>query len=188
MQETSPTLLERLRQPHDQEAWGRFVRLYTPLLMEWARRLGLQEADASDLLQEVFGVLITALPQFRYNPDQSFRAWLSVVLRNKWLNQGRGRKPVQAETTDLNQVTFRESDGGLPFDELEYRSCLRQRALEICQREFQPVTWQAFWRTVIEGDTPSEVATELGITANAVYLARGRVLKRLREDLEGFLD
>jgi RNA polymerase sigma-70 factor (ECF subfamily) len=75
MNSTSVSLLERLRQPAAPEDWGRFVQLYTPLLYYWACRLGLQEQDAADLVQEVFTTLVQKLPEFAYEPDRSFRGW-----------------------------------------------------------------------------------------------------------------
>src|SRR5262245_44229902 len=84
MLSTSVSLLERLRRPRDAEAWARFVALYTPLLLAWAHRLGLQPADAADLVQDVLVLLFQKLPEFTYDPGKSFRHWLHVVLRNKW--------------------------------------------------------------------------------------------------------
>ncbi len=103
MNTTSPTLLERLRRPDEQDAWGRFVQLYTPLLYTWARHFGLGEADAADLVQEVFTTLVVKLPEFRYEPGKGFRNWLRTVILNKWRDHlrplrrvggvGRGRCP-----------------------------------------------------------------------------------------------
>src|SRR5258707_1223697 len=94
MHTTSPSLLDRLRDSAEQEAWNRFVKLYTPLLFFWARRLGLQDQDAADLVQDVFAVLVQKLPEFTYNRNQGFRRWLHTILNNKWRNQQR-RHPVR---------------------------------------------------------------------------------------------
>src|SRR5437764_4917317 len=91
MHTTSISLLERLRQPGEAEAWARLVELYTPLLFYWARRLGLQEQDAADLVQEVFTTLVRKLPAFAYDRHKSFRNWLRTVLRNKWRQRTRAR-------------------------------------------------------------------------------------------------
>src|SRR4051794_22774844 len=98
MDRTPVSLLERLRQPADQTAWGRFVDLYTPLLYYWARRRGLPSAEAADLVQDVFLVLVQKLPEFRYDRDKSFRNWLRTVMLNKWregLRQRAAQPPVQ---------------------------------------------------------------------------------------------
>jgi RNA polymerase sigma-70 factor (ECF subfamily) len=176
-------LLERLKQPAAQESWTRFVDLYTPLLFYWARRLGLQETDAADLVQEVFAVLVQTLPHFIYKPDQSFRGWLRTVLHNKWRKK-RARLPVTS--AGLSGVT--DPDRAADLGEAEFQQHLTVRALQLMQAEFQPSTWKACWETVVCGRPPVEVARELGISVNAVYLARSRVLRRLRQELEGMLD
>src|SRR5713101_367175 len=86
MTKTPSSLLERLRQPFEPEAWGRFVSLYTPLIYSWGRRVGLQEQDAADLVQEVFVTLLQVLPTFTYDRQQSFRRWLRTITLNKWRN------------------------------------------------------------------------------------------------------
>src|SRR5262245_21842152 len=97
MNTTSPTLLERLRCPAEQGAWGRFLQLYSPLLYHWARHLGLIEADAADLVQDVFTTLVQRLPEFQYDPSKGFRRWLRTVLLNKWRNHLRGRAAAPAD-------------------------------------------------------------------------------------------
>src|SRR5947207_15381474 len=84
MTKTPASLLERLRQPFEPEAWSRFVALYTPLIYSWARRVGLQEPDAADLVQDVFVTLLQVLPTFAYDRRQSFRKWLRTVTLNRW--------------------------------------------------------------------------------------------------------
>jgi RNA polymerase sigma-70 factor (ECF subfamily) len=182
--DTPATLLDRLRQQGDAAAWKQFVQLYTPLLDSWARRLGLQPADAADLVQEIFVVLCRALPQLHYDRRRSFRAWLFTLMRNKWLDWRRRRMPVPVRAVEERT----DADGVAALEEAEYRSHLCARALQLAQREFSPATWKAFWATVVEGRPAVEVAPELGLTPNAVYLARGRVLRRLREELDGLLD
>src|SRR5437867_4389388 len=110
MDTTSPTLLERVRRPDNPEAWRRFVALYTPLLYTWASRLGLQEPDAADLVQDVFTVLLSKLPAFRYDRQKSFRAWLMTVLRNKWRETRRRRAPalLDAREGPLADLVSRE--------------------------------------------------------------------------------
>src|SRR5690348_13054594 len=89
MHTTPVSLLERVRLPGEQQAWGRFVEIYTPLLYYWSRRMGLQESDAADLVQEVFAILVTKLPQFVYDRNKSFRGWLRTILQNKWRDKQR---------------------------------------------------------------------------------------------------
>lgn len=184
MYTTSVSLLERLRQPGAEEAWNRLVELYTPLLYYWAGRLGLQAEDAADLVQEVFTVLVQKLPEFTYDPHKSFRGWLRTIALNKWRDRGRRRAPRPAGQAALEQLAADEE----AFWEAEYRQHLVGRALELMQAEFQPTTWKACWETVVYGRPAAEVARELGLTVDAVYAARSRVLRRLRQQLAGLLD
>ncbi len=187
MYTTSVSLLERLKQPEAHKAWARFVNLYTPLLFYWARRLGLQEPDAADLVQDVFALLVVKLPEFNYKRDQSFRGWLRRVLYNKWRKQkSRPGAPATAGAGLLSGLAG--PDQAADLDEAEFRQQVTVRALQLMQEEFQPATWKACWETAVCGRSAAEVARELGVSVNAVYLARGRVLRRLRQELEGMLD
>jgi RNA polymerase sigma-70 factor (ECF subfamily) len=182
---TSVALLERLRQPAAHDAWQRFVHLYTPLLYHWAGRLGLQQQDAADLVQDVLTILVQKLPEFRYDQQRSFRAWLRTVLLNRWRHGCRRRAPV---TGAAGQPEAAVPD---PLDDLaedEYRTYLVGRALRLLQSEFQPGTWRAFWEFVVDGRPASEVAAGLGMRADSVYVAKSRVLRRLRQELAGLLD
>src|SRR5262245_58801994 len=91
MHTTSTTLLSALRNTDDQAAWERFVRIYTPFIYYWGRKAGLQPADASDLVQEVFALMVRKLPEFRYDTGRSFRGWLRTVTLNKWREKNRRR-------------------------------------------------------------------------------------------------
>jgi RNA polymerase sigma-70 factor (ECF subfamily) len=183
---TPLSLLERLRGPGDPAAWERFVKLYTPLLSHWARRLGLNGAEAADLVQDVLTLLVQKLPVFRYDPAQRFRGWLWTVTRNCCrARQRRGAVPSAAVE---GMAIAAEDDVAETIAEEEYRQYLTRRALELMQAEFQPATWQAFWQCVVEERPAADVARELEMTENAVYLARGRVLRRLRSELAGLLD
>jgi RNA polymerase sigma-70 factor (ECF subfamily) len=183
---TSPSLLERLREPEAPD-WDRFVRLYTPLLYAWVTRLGPAGADADDVVQEVFAALVQQFPTFHYDRTRRFRGWLWGVVRNKVRDYHRASAPVAAG--GLSDVADRP--GGDPADELddrEYQRSVTGQALVLLQSDFEPATWRAFWETAIEGRPAAAVAAELGLTPNAVYLARGRVLRRLRAELAGLLD
>jgi RNA polymerase sigma-70 factor (ECF subfamily) len=186
--ETSISLLERLRQPNNVRDWDRLVELYQPLLLTWAKRAGLQDADAADLVQEVFALLYRKLPEFQYDRTRSFRAWLRTVTLNQW--RSRQRKAfVRSETTPLEALPEPEvEDPAAEFWEAEFNKELAKRALEIMREEFQPSTWKAFWAVVVEGRAPEEVAKELGLSAGAVYAARHRVKTRLKEELAGLMD
>jgi RNA polymerase sigma-70 factor (ECF subfamily) len=177
-----------LRTGVDETAWRRLVQLYTPLLFFWARRCGESEDDASDLVQEVFVILLQTLPTFEYDPERGgFRSWLRTLLLNKL----RDRKRRQAR--DEKALAQHGPEAQLPdiaevFSEAEYRRELSRRALRLMQSEFAPATWKACWETVVEGRPAVEVGRELGITENAVYIARCRVLRRLRQELSGLVD
>lgn len=184
---TPLSLLERIKQPGANEAWERFVRLYTPLLYHWARRLGLDQEDASDLVQDVFALLVRKLPEFSYDPEKRFRGWLWTVLLNSL--RERRRRPGLPVADEAGSALDRceGPDEIASIDEEEYRQYLIQRALQLMQNEFQPTTWKAFWEYVANDRPAAEVADELGVTAGAVYAAKVRVLSRLREELRGLL-
>jgi RNA polymerase sigma-70 factor (ECF subfamily) len=185
---THATLLERVRDPSNQQAWGRFVQLYTPLLYSWASRSGLCEADAADLVQEVFLTLLHKLREFRYDRDGSFRGWLRIVLQNKWRELQRRRIPIPLDAGAAPLADLPDRADGAWLDEAEYRECLVQRALELVQGDFSPATWKAWQEYAIASRPVAEVAQELGMTNHAVYLAKARVLLRLRQELNGLLD
>jgi RNA polymerase sigma-70 factor (ECF subfamily) len=188
MDTTNTSLLQRLKVPVDQRAWSRFVDLYTPLIYSWARGLGLQESDAADLVQEVFALLVEKMPEFAYDRHRSFRAWLRTVTLNKWRDRGRRLAARPTEVTGRQALEAAEARAESSFGEVEYRQHLVARALELMQAEFQPTTWRACWEFVVAGRPAAEVARRLGISENAVHLAKGRVLRRLRRELQGLLD
>jgi RNA polymerase sigma-70 factor (ECF subfamily) len=185
---TPSSLLERLRQPFEPEAWARFVALYAPLIHSWGRRVGLQDQDAADLTQEVFVTLLRVLPTFTYDRHRSFRRWLKTITLNKWRNaRKRPESRVlsgQAEAPERVAVV----DEAEAFWEAEYRQRLAARALQLMRADFQETTWKACWETVAAGRPAAEVAAELGLTVGAVYAAKFRVLDRLRQELHGLLD
>jgi RNA polymerase sigma-70 factor, ECF subfamily len=184
---TSLTLLQRLQSPQDRDAWGRFARLYTPLLYYWCRRAGLQEQDAADLVQEVFVLLVKKLPEFRYDCDGSFRNWLRTVTLNKWRESARRRnvRPV-ADGIDLDLLPANTDEWRL--DETEYRRQLVASALPLIEQEFSTREWQAFRRHAVDGLPAADVAAEMGLRIGTVYAAKSHVLSRLRQELAGFLE
>jgi RNA polymerase sigma-70 factor (ECF subfamily) len=187
MHTTSASLIERLRQPDAHAAWTRFVWLYTPLLYAWAGRLGLSGDDAADLTQEVLTLLVRKLPAFSYDPRQRFRGWLWALTLNCW-RAGRRRKalPMEADPERLAEIAAPQGIDGV--DEAEYRDYLLRRVLHLLQDEFQESTWRAFWDNVVEDQPAAAVAERLGVSVAAVYAAKSRVLRRLRQELHLLLD
>jgi RNA polymerase sigma-70 factor (ECF subfamily) len=180
---TSVSLLERLQQPAETQAWERFVRLYTPLMYRWAVQLGAQHADAADLVQDVLVSLCRVLPNFEYDRQKSFRAWLRTVLTNKWRETHR-RKPRPAAGGEA-LVNVAEPQRGADWTDAEEQAALCRRALGLIRPEFSDSTWGAFAGTFIDGLPVPEICQAYALTPNAVYLARGRVLARLRQELDG---
>lgn len=159
------------------------MRLYSPVLFYWVRRQGVPSDDSADLVQEVFAVLVNKLPTFHYDPRQRFGAWLRTIAVNKCRDYFRRRSARPASTSD--EVDTEVADHVESFTEAEYHRSLARQALQIMQDEFQPATWKACWETVVAGRSAKEVANELGLSVNAVYVAKSRVLRRLREELDG---
>ena len=190
---TSPSLLSRVRAA-EPAAWERFTRLYAPVVYRWARQAGLQPHDASDVMQDVFQSVTTNIAKFeRQANGGGFRGWLWTISRNKIRDHYRRlkRQAQAAGGTDaLNHIQqlpetppSTTSESGV----IEL-SGIHRRALELVRNDFEERTWQAFWRAAVEGDTPADVAADLGISVWAVYKARARVLGRLRQEFEGFSD
>lgn len=187
---TSLSLLDRAR-ANDPEAWRRLVHLYGPLVLHWGRRAGLSAEDAADLAQDVFRSVAVALPRFHHDqPGDTFRGWLHTITRNAIRDQLRREHPAAVGGTDAANRLARIPDPG-PDDSTdtpELRRDLIGRALGLVRPEFEERTWAAFWRTAVEGETPVAVAAELGLKPTSVYQARTRVLRRLREELQGLID
>jgi RNA polymerase sigma-70 factor (ECF subfamily) len=190
MLSTSVTLLERVRQRDDQAAWERFVSLYTPLLYRWAQRAGLGDADAADLVQDVLVVLMNELPGFEYdNARHNFRGWLKTVTINKCRERQRRRALASGVGGDEDFLQSLPDNHALnEFWEVEYRQHLVRKALEVMRSEFEPTTWKACWEHAVNEKTAAEVGRELGMSEAAVYVAKSRVLRRLRQELSGLLD
>lgn len=187
MDKTSASLLERLRRP-DEAAWSRFVDLYTPLLYFWACRMGLQQADAADLVQDIFTILVQKLPEFTYDKSKSFRSWLHTITMNRWRDKMRRKAATLHDAGSVGLEDVVVPDDAEAIWEKEYRDHLVARAAEVMKAEFQPVTWQAFWSLTVEGKSGAEVAAALGMRVNSVYAAKSRVSRRLRQELEGMLE
>jgi len=187
---TRPSLLLRMRDTQDARAWGEFVEIYEPLVYRMARRHGFQDADARELSQEVLLAVSTAIERWNADPARgSFRAWLFRVARNLMINLlTRQRRHAQGVgDTDFQRLLAQqpapESEESAYFD-LEYRRQLFRWAAEQVRDEFRTKTWTAFWKTCIEGQAIREVAAELQLSAGAIYVARSRVMARLRKEIE----
>jgi len=191
VQETSLSLLERLRLSSDSAAWQRLVELYTPYIQGWLRRQNVQPADVEDLTQEVLRSVVNALPNFQHDLRRgAFRRWLRTITVNHLRSFWRSRRPqtlaAEAEQS-LAQLEDPASDLSRLWDEEHDRHVLR-RLLELIQGEFEPATWRAFELVVLQEQTAGEAAAGLGITANAVRIAKSRVLARLRQESDGLID
>ena len=185
MYTTPPSLLERIRNPGEDGAWERFVALYTPFIFGLARKAGADREAAADVVQDVFLLLTRKMADFQYDAQGSFRAWLRTVVQNR-LHEIRRRRRLPAVSADRH-FDREESADVESIEEAEYRRHLLSRALEIMQRDFAPTTWKACWEHVVSGRTAFDVGAELGISEGAVYVAKCRVLQRLREELKGLL-
>lgn len=186
MHSTHPSLLDRLRASADADAWGRFVRLYTPLLFHWCRRLGVADPDAPDVVQDVLLVVFRDLPGFQYDPGRSFRGWLFGVTRNKARDKARKLTPIPAGA-GLDAEPDPTPDPSDRLAEADEARHLAARALALMRDRFEPATWRACWEQVVNDRPAAEVAAELGVTVNAAYLARSRVLRLLRQELAGLV-
>jgi RNA polymerase sigma-70 factor (ECF subfamily) len=183
---TRASLLLRLRDPRDEAAWEEFVRLYAPLVYGYARRQGLQDADAADLTQDVLRAVAGAVGRLEYDPARgSFRNWLFTVVRRKLSNWRRDRKHRPHGSGDAAAQEALEQcpapENGEAGWEDEWPRRLFAWACAQARRGVTAATWQAFWRTTVDGQTVKQVARDLGMSAGAVYLARSRVVARLKE-------
>jgi RNA polymerase sigma-70 factor (ECF subfamily) len=186
---TSRSLLDRVK-ADEAAAWERLVALYAPLVFYWCRRWNLREPDIADIVQDVFQAVFMRVAGFRKEREgDTFRGWLRRITQNKVLDHLRrlGREPPgiggSEAQTRLAQLPFPqapEEDGNA--DEPVERG-LFLRALELIREDFEERTWQAFWRTAVEGESPRDVAEALSMSAGAVRVAKCRVLHRLREEL-----
>jgi RNA polymerase sigma-70 factor (ECF subfamily) len=186
---TSLSLLQRIRNG-DELGWRRVVELYSPLVYYWCRRWGVEGADADDLLQEVFHGAAQGIASFRRDrASVTFRGWLRGITHHKVLAFWRGRdrhpEPPGGSTAlhRLHEIPAPEADSSADPEDGEQTSALFHRALNLLRGEFEPRTWQAFWRVTVDNQSSADVAGELGMTANAVRMAKSRVLRRLREEL-----
>jgi RNA polymerase sigma factor (sigma-70 family) len=185
---TRASLLVRLRDPNDADAWRDFVRLYAAVIYGFARKRGLQDADAADLMQEVLRSVAGAVGRLDYDPGKgTFRGWLYSVTRNKVYNFLESRRRHARGTGDSNAHQRLEEHPGRESEvddwDREYERKAFAWAADRVRPEFQPNTWQAFWLTAVEGQNAKDAGRRLGLTPGAVYVAKSRVLARLKEEV-----
>lgn len=189
---TNPSLLLKIRDHRDHESWTLFVNLYAPPIYRFLKRQGLQDADAADLAQEVFTAVALWIDRLRYDPQRGmFRGWLFAIIRHKLYNHinrlqppdlGSGDPVIQQRLEDEP-----EPEPAVPEDRVwdeEYEMCVLHWAADKVRTDFRDRTWQAFWQTSVEGRPADDVATELSMTTGAVWVAKCRVLKKLRDEIQ----
>lgn len=183
--DTQYSLLARLSDPSDREAWQQFADLYQPVIYRIARGRGFQDADAQDLAQQILMSVAGAIPSWKKTSAQTrFRHWLKKVTKNAALNAlTRGPKETVAASSKLVAIqndVFVDSELEKQIDDEHRREVYRQAA-EIVQRQVQPATWDAFRRSTLLDQSAEEVSEQTGLTVGSVYVARSRVLSKLRE-------
>lgn len=191
---TSPSLLERLRNRADDQAWRRLLNIYEPWLRGWLSRHDLQAADVEDALQDILATISLKLPEFIHNGQPgAFRTWLRAILVNQvryFLRTRRNREARQALLPHTAWLELLEDDNSAMSQQWdqEHDQQLVRRMLARIQPEFNVKTWEVFQMLVIEDHCAADVARQFGITPNSVYVAKSRVLTRLREELKGLVD
>ncbi len=186
----SARLLDGL-QRNQGEAWARMAKRFAPLVYYWCRKSGLQPSDTEDIVQEVFRTVASKIREFRRDrADDTFRGWLRAITRNKLGDFFRAEKQRTKAVGGTDAGTrLREISDPLQCDEspqqlADETRLLYQHTIDLIQTEFEESTWLAFLRVVRDGAKPRDVAAELEMSTNAVYLARSRILKRVREEFD----
>ena len=189
VEKTSSSLLRRLRNPADQASWGEFVALYEPLLIRYVRKKGLSEHDAQDVVQGIFIALLRKLPTFELDRGKGrFRTWLWQVTHNAVVDWARSRKRAKALVEKVREG-WQE---GAEEPDAEWDSELQKRVLEYAMQKVKertnPATWACFEQHLLKGRAGAEVGAELGLPANTVYVYAARVMARVREQCEAYLE
>lgn len=190
---TSLSLLERLKQQPDPASWQRLEELYRPLIRHWVSQMPGFSNEADDVTQDVLLVLVRELPNFERRRAGSFRTWLRTVTVNRVRTYGRerGRRPA-AGLGDAFQdllANLEDPQSALSGEwDREHDRHVLQRLLALVRADFEATTWTAFERFALSGSPAAQVAREVGLSENAVILAKARVLRRLREEAAGLVD
>jgi RNA polymerase sigma-70 factor (ECF subfamily) len=191
---TSPSLLDRLHRNADQQAWDRLAAVYSPLIRGWLRKHDIRQDDADDLVQEVLVVVVRRFPEFRHNTRTgAFRAWLRTITLNVCRDFWKANRirPTAPGGTDFGGYLDQLADDDNPLArqwDRDHDVFVTKRLLEIIRPQFEPASWDAFRRVAIDGQPAAEVARELGLTVNAVFIAKSRILAKLREEAAGLVD
>ena len=188
--ETRHSLLARLHGDRDEAAWREFVAIYRPLIYRLIRSRGLQDADAQELTQDALVAVASAIERGTHNfQGGSFRGWLSRIARNMMINYLTRRRPGQqgAGGSDfqrlLSEQPATDEEQATVFDLEQKRELFRWAADQI-RHSFHPTTWQAFWRTTVEGEPIAQAANALGVSIGSAYAARSRVMARLKQTID----
>lgn len=187
---TQPSLLIRLGDKQDTVAWAQFVEVYAPLVYGFARKHGMQDADAADLTQEVMRAVAGAISRLEYDPRRgTFRSWLFTVVRNKFRNylSNKTRKQMTTGGSSVQELLEAQPDRVDALQEQwdhEYDQRVFSWAVDRVKGSFTDTTWQAFWQVSVEGKNARDVAKNVGISVGAVYIAKSRVLARLKEQIQ----
>jgi RNA polymerase sigma-70 factor (ECF subfamily) len=184
---TRVTLLARLRETRDSEAWRTFVDLYTPLVYRFCRTRGLQDADARDVTQQVLAIVHRSIGRFEYNRERGrFRNWLGAVSAHEISrHQRKDRRPGKGAGDGLGNVLAElESSAVDPAWVEEFNGYIFRCALDRVRPDFDALVWQAFDLTWLKDVKPRDAAELLGKPAAWIYKARYRVIERLRKELE----
>jgi len=177
---THPSLLERLRDPVNNEAaWRTFLESYKPLIYRWCCRKGLKHHQAEDVTAEVLAKLVPALRTFTYDPARRFRSWLSEWVNHAIFDIWRRERPTLPLPDDVQDPDEDGVGPGKLPEDLERELCLAELVVERVKKLVKPHTWQAFWLTAIQGMRGKDVARELHLTVANVFVARMRVNRLL---------
>ena len=183
-QKTSASLLLRIRDHQDESAWGDFLRVYMPLVYSYGLKYGLQDSDAADLAQETIRRVFRAIDSFEYDPNKgSFRGWLLTVARNelrRMKNRLDGTTSGSGDTDVARILAEEPSRNEQDKWEREYQLHMFHWAANQVERDFRQGTWQAFWLSVVENEPIEKVSKTLQMSPGAIYIARSRVLARIR--------
>jgi RNA polymerase sigma-70 factor (ECF subfamily) len=191
--ETSVSLLERLAGAPTDDDWRRLDDLYRPLLRAWMARAGVPASDIDDLVQEVLLVVVREVAGFERRRQGAFRAWLRTILAHRVRDYFRGERYRPTATGDsdflrrLDELESPDSALSRLWDR-EHDEHVAAALMQRVQGDFAPETWQAFRRHALEGESAVRVAEALGLSLNSVLLAKSRVLKRLRQELDGLVE
>ena len=185
--ETRASLLIKLQNGDDVDAWETFVKLYSPALFRTARKLNLQPVDAENVVQEVLLVVAKSVGSWLGRQDRgSFMAWLLRIARNKSVDllTRRATKPMRAVTSlddpNLSQIAAMQSDAEIQLDR-EYRWELFNQAAEEAKKVVSEQTWKAFWMTTVESVSIEDAARILQVRPGVIYLSRCRVMERIKQ-------